>query len=56
MAKKSDRIITALLCKVCNSQNYVSQRNKTNDPKIELEKYCGHCRKKTEHKSKDKLK
>lgn len=56
MAKKSDRIITALLCKVCNSQNYVTQRNKTNTQKLELDKYCNNCRKISSHKSKDKLK
>lgn len=57
MAKKGAREILALVCSVCKSQNYISQKNKTNTPeKLELKKYCRRCRKHTEHKESSKLK
>lgn len=56
MAKKSDRILTALLCSVCNKQNYTKQRNKTTTPKLEINKYCNKCKSHTLHKWRDKLK
>lgn len=57
MAKKGARQILGLICTVCKSQNYISERNKTNTPeKLELKKYCRKCRKHTPHKETSKLK
>ena len=56
MAKKDQRIIFALVCTECKSQNYISQRNKINTvEKIVLNKYCKRCRKRTKHKESGKL-
>ena len=57
MAKKGPRDIIALVCSVCKSQNYITEKNKTNQPeKLVLKKYCKKCRKTTEHKETSKLK
>lgn len=57
MAKKGQRQILALVCSVCKSQNYITEKNKINTPdKLVLKKYCPVCKKKTEHKEKSKLK
>lgn len=56
MAKKDQRLTLALICTVCKSQNYITQRNKINTPeKIVLRKYCPRCKKHTEHKETSKL-
>jgi large subunit ribosomal protein L33 len=57
MAKKGSRILIALVCKECKSQNYITEKNKVNNPdKMVFKKYCKRCKKKTEHKEKTKLK
>jgi len=57
MAKKGPRQILALVCTVCKSQNYISEKNKTNTPeKLALKKYCRKCRQYTPHKESSKLK
>lgn len=57
MAKKTNRILIGLQCSVCKSSNYVTTKNKINDPeKLVLKKYCKVCKKTTEHKEKAKLK
>ncbi len=56
MAKKWHRILFWFICKNCGRQNYVSERNKLNTPKIELRKYCPQCKSHQLHKNKDKLK
>jgi len=54
---KGQRTLLALICQECKSQNYVSQKNKTNTPdKLVLRKYCPKCRKHTDHKESAKLK
>jgi large subunit ribosomal protein L33 len=56
MAKKEQREMLALICSVCKSQNYITNRNKLNTPeKLALNKYCRHCRKHTLHKENTKL-
>jgi len=56
MAKKEHRILLALLCQVCKSQNYMTSKNKTEvKEKLVLKKYCKRCKKHTEHKETDKL-
>jgi large subunit ribosomal protein L33 len=63
MAKKGAREIVAMVCTVCKSQNYVTERNKINlqnsakkVTKLELKKFCKNCRKITLHKETAKLK
>lgn len=61
MAKKGARELVAMICKDCKSQNYVTDRNKINmdlkgKSKLELNKFCKNCRKKTSHKESSKLK
>lgn len=56
MAKKEQRTIVGLVCSVCKSQNYVTEKNKLNTTdKLSLKKYCRTCRKHTLHKEKNKL-
>jgi large subunit ribosomal protein L33 len=56
MAKKGHRIIVALKCEACKSQNYITQRNKLNTKdKLALQKFCNKCKKITKHKETDKL-
>lgn len=45
MAKKADRIIIYLACTECKNRNYISSKNKRNDPgRLELSKFCPRCR------------
>ncbi len=56
MAKKGSRVLVGLICEVCGSQNYVTEKNKVNTIEvIKLKKYCPHCKKRTIHKEKKKL-
>ncbi|MBI4059403.1 50S ribosomal protein L33 [Candidatus Microgenomates bacterium] len=56
MAKKGARQLIAWVCSVCKSQNYISEKNKTNTPdKMKINKFCKKCRKHTEHRESDKL-
>ena len=55
--KKGPRILIALKCTQCNSQNYITTKNKVNTPeKLKLKKYCRRCRKHTIHTETTKLK
>ncbi|MBI4033110.1 MAG: 50S ribosomal protein L33 [Candidatus Blackburnbacteria bacterium] len=57
MAKKGARQLFGLVCSVCKTQNYITEKNKTNtEGKLVLRKYCPNCRKHTEHKETQKLK
>ena len=61
MAKKGAREIVALICSVCKSQNYITERNKVNmdtkgKGKLAINKYCKTCRKSQSHKESSKLK
>ncbi len=56
MAKKGNRVLAGLVCGVCKSQNYVTERNKLNTTNaLKLMKYCRRCKKRTEHSEKKKL-
>lgn len=45
------REIITLACTECKRRNYTSMKNKKNDPgRIELKKYCQHCRTHTVHR------
>ncbi len=52
MAKKNlARTHIMLACNECKERNYSTKKNKKNDPdRIELEKYCPRCNKRTTHK------
>lgn len=57
MAKKGAREYVGMICSVCKSQNYITERNKINiEVKLQLKKYCKKCRKMTLHKETSKLK
>ncbi|HCS78239.1 TPA: 50S ribosomal protein L33 [Patescibacteria group bacterium] len=56
MAKKGQRTIFALVCEVCKSHNYITEKNKLNTKeKLEFKKFCKVCRKVTQHKESSKL-
>lgn len=56
MAKKDQRLLLALICTVCKSQNYMTTRNKINTvEKLVLKKFCPKCKKHTDHKETSKL-
>ena len=45
------RVKVTLACTECKQRNYVSKKNKKNDPdRMETKKYCKFCRKHTLHK------
>ncbi|MRR29546.1 50S ribosomal protein L33 [bacterium] len=49
--KKGVRPIITLACSECKERNYTSEKNKRNDPnRLEMNKYCSHCRKHTLHR------
>ena len=52
MAKKNEnRVLVSLMCEEGKNINYTEEKNKKNTPeKLELNKYCKHCRKTTKHK------
>lgn len=58
MAKKSKRTIFNLMCSVCKSINYTTEKNADNitmknkgqNVKLTFQKYCKKCRKAQEHK------
>ncbi|MFA6081879.1 MAG: 50S ribosomal protein L33 [Patescibacteria group bacterium] len=53
MAKKEARKTAVMICSVCGLSNVHSERNSTNTPeKLQLQKYCKVCRKRTLHKEK----
>jgi len=63
MAKKGARELVALICSVCKSQNYITERNKINmetkgkkGSKLEIKKYCKTCQKSQPHKESTHLK
>lgn len=50
MAKKATRIKIKLKCTKCKELNYTTTKNpKNTTDKIEIEKFCKHCRAKTKH-------
>ncbi|NLB48342.1 MAG: 50S ribosomal protein L33 [Erysipelotrichia bacterium] len=55
MAGKNDRISLTLRCTVCREENYLTSKNKKNNPnRLELNKFCSVCRKVTVHREKKK--
>lgn len=57
MAKKKGGVLTvALVCPECKATNFFTSLNKATTPKLAVKKYCKHCKKHTEHTSREKLK
>ena len=55
MASKQDRISITLKCTECGEENYITSKNRKNNPdRLEKEKYCPRCQKKTLHREKKK--
>ena len=54
--KKGGVVKVAMVCSECKATNYFTNINKAVTPKLAQNKYCKHCRKHTEHASKEKLK
>ncbi len=47
------RVNLTLKCTVCGEENYISKKNKRNNPeRLEMNKYCPRCRKSTAHREK----
>lgn len=45
------RVKIVLACTECKQRNYLTKKNKKNDPdRLEMKKYCRFCRKHTVHK------
>ena len=44
----------SLECPECRNRNYRTSRDSKSGGKLELKKYCRHCRKRTVHKEKKK--
>mgnify|MGYP004548162249 CR=1 FL=1 len=45
------RVAITLACGECKNRNYITTKNKKTTPdRMELKKYCPHCRKHTAHK------
>lgn len=45
------RIIIQLACESCKRRNYSTEKNKKNtSERMQLKKFCPHCRKHTPHK------
>ncbi len=56
MAKKGARVLLGLVCDQCKNQNYVTEKNKINNPNpLKLKKYCKKCNQLTIHIEKKKL-
>ena len=51
MASNENRIVITLACTECKEHNYVTKKNKRNDPnRMELKKYCPRCRAHKSHR------
>ncbi|MDR3257259.1 MAG: 50S ribosomal protein L33 [Mycoplasmataceae bacterium] len=44
------RVKAILVCSECNARNYHLSQNKYKEKRLELRKYCPHCKKVTVHK------
>jgi len=45
VARKEDRVVAEMACTECRNRNYVTSKNRRNDPdRLELRKFCPRCR------------
>jgi large subunit ribosomal protein L33 len=50
-AKTDIRPKITLACQECKHRNYITRKNRRNDPdRLELKKYCPHCNKHQVHR------
>ncbi len=55
--KKGQRNLLLLICSECEQTQYITEKNKLNTPdKLEMQKFCSKCRKRTMHREKTRLK
>jgi large subunit ribosomal protein L33 len=48
---KENRVIINLACQECKERNYVTTKNRRNDPdRLELRKFCPRCRCPRQHR------
>jgi len=51
LAKKEDRAVVEMACTECRNRNYVTTKNRRNDPdRMELQKFCPRCRGHRQHR------
>jgi large subunit ribosomal protein L33 len=51
MARNDVRPKVTMACQECKNRNYMTKKNRRNDPdRLELSKFCPFCKKHTEHK------
>ncbi|MDA0274161.1 MAG: 50S ribosomal protein L33 [Actinobacteria bacterium] len=51
MAKSDVRPKVTMACQDCKNRNYMTKKNRRNDPdRLELAKFCPFCKKHTVHK------
>ena len=51
MAATDVRPKITLACQVCKHRNYITKKNRRNDPdRLDLKKFCPNCRTHTEHR------
>ena len=51
MAATDVRPKITLACQECKHRNYITKKNRRNDPdRMELKKFCPNCRKHTDHR------
>ncbi|WP_158716244.1 50S ribosomal protein L33 [Blastococcus sp. Marseille-P5729] len=51
MASTDVRPKITLACQECKNRNYITNKNRRNDPdRLELKKYCNTCRKQQVHR------
>lgn len=51
MAATDVRPKITLACEVCKNRNYITRKNKRNDPdRLEIKKFCRNCNKHNAHK------
>ncbi len=49
--RKDVRPVIILACNDCKGRNYVTEKNRRNDPnRLEMKTYCPNCRKHTLHR------
>ncbi|GAC1443316.1 MAG: 50S ribosomal protein L33 [Mycobacteriales bacterium] len=51
MAATDVRPKITMACQDCKNRNYITRKNRRNDPdRMDLKKYCPFCRKHTDHR------
>jgi large subunit ribosomal protein L33 len=48
--RMAERFIVSMACNVCKNRNYYFTKNKKQEGKLALRKFCKNCGKSTDHK------